>query len=895
MQTIQNSKTLTLVKSTLLAGLSIALIACGGGGSGTGTSNSTTPQVISSNGNDSTPRDTYLNQNDPTMPRSEDVNQFMIEFWDNVAANDRCGQCHDDSHETPFARTDNINDAYDATTPLINRAAPQQSALVTKVAGGHQCWVGSDSACAQILTAWITRWVHSADGTGADSTTIVLEKPDTFAIASTKVLPADPPSGFASGALRGLLQTYCSDCHAPTASTPQQPYFAGSSETGASEWESVRSKLDVQDESRSLADAQSRLVVRLRSEFHNCWDDDMDGAVDCNANALEMLTAIKELISEDIADPVDPTEQGLTISGGMILTEGTVASSGGRFEQHQIAYWNFSTGTGNVAYDISGIEPAMNLSLSGDISWVGGWGIDITSGRAWADTTSSKKIYDSVSLTGEYSVEAWVAPANVTQEEAHIITYANGSNERNFTVGQTLYNYDFYQKTNVDTDGDNNLSTDDDDELLQATLQHIVMTYSQDNGRRIYVNGELADATDQVTPGYLSNWSEGFVFSIGNEPTNNRQWQGMVRMAALHNRELSADQVLQNYDKGVGQKYYLLFDISSLAGITDCWDSYIVFEAAQLDNYAYRFNNPFFARLYEAQSTGDCTSSTAPEQANYSFELTDIRIGINSKVAEVGQAYRNIGRDPAGNADPITIDSASNADGYQQLSDIGTVLAIENGPVEDLFFLSFANINGTSGVITDPGATTVENRIAETESADYGLRTFDEVNASMSAMTGIPITHASISSVYSDVKTQLPTTEIAATFLASHQIAIAQMAITYCDALVNQEAGMSAGARTFFTSFDFTATPAVAFADATARDQIYDPLINLTVGTGLNGQPGNAAIKANFDTLLDGYSGAGEPRSGLLDCGTSCNAERTQTIVKSLCAASLGSGMMLIQ
>ncbi|MDX1694433.1 MAG: hypothetical protein R3208_11770, partial [Ketobacteraceae bacterium] len=103
------------------------------------------------------------------------------------------------------------------------------------------------------------------------------------------------------------------------------------------------------------------------------------------------------------------------------------------------------------------------------------------------------------------------------------------------------------------------------------------------------------------------------------------------------------------------------------------------------------------------------------------------------------------------------------------------------------------------------------------------------------------------------------------------------------------------GDRRFFTSFDFSDLPGTAFADAAARNRVYDPLISLTVGTGLNAQPDVADIKANFDILLDGYFGGGVSRTGLLDCGGSCDATRTQTIVKSLCAASLGSGMMLIQ
>lgn len=875
------------VQLSFVSVLTLVLSACGG--TGTGAENSATPQSGSNNTESISPRQEYFNRSDAEQPEDDDVQAFMLQFWDKVAADNRCGQCHNETHEDPFARTDNINAAYAATLPLINRASPQTSDLVKKVEGGHQCWQSSDSACAQILTRWIQNWMDKGDGSGQSSTAIVLEKPDEIDITSSKVLPATYPDEFTQvGGLHELLTTYCSGCHTEEAPMPIAPYFATSDPQSA--WDAARSRIDVNDENRTLLQAQSRFVVRLRSEFHNCWDD-------CDDDAPEMLAAIQAIAQGIELDEID---ESLRISGGMILTEGTVASSGGRFEQHQIAFWNFSQGSGNVAFDTSGVEPAMNLSLTGT-SWVGGWGIDINpaegqNGRAWADTSSSKKLYDSISISGEYSVEAWVAPDNVTQEEAHIISYANGSDNRNFTIGQTLYSYDFFQKTNVDSEGSNNLSTDADAELLQATLQHVVLTYDRENGRRIYVNGEFSGDEDPVTPGFLTNWDDSYVFSIGNEPTNNRQWRGMVRMAAVHNRALTAEQVLQNYDVGVGQKYFLLFDVTDLVTIDDCYDSYIVFEAAQLDNYAYRFNNPFFARLYEAQpGEGECSDSTPPPQANYTFNVTDIRLGINGKVADVGQAWRNVGRDQEGNQVGFTIDSESNSEGYQQISSVGSTFTLENGPTEDLFFLAFGSINGLAGATTDPAAIDVENPIAESESPDYGLRTFDEVNASMSEMTGIPTTNANVNTVFSEVKTQLPTTELAETFLAAHQIAVAQMAITYCSELVDQEVAQAPGDRRFFTAFDFTDTPANAFVDNVARDRIYDPLITLTIGTNLNDQPGTAQIKANFDTLLDGYTGPGFTRSGLLDCGGSCDATRTQTIVKSLCAASIGSGMMLIQ
>ena len=55
-----------------------------------------------------------------------------------------------------------------------------------------------------------------------------------------------------------------------------------------------------------------------------------------------------------------------------------------------------------------------------------------------------------------------------------------------------MYNYESFNRSTVTDDnnaGEPVVSTEDDDELVQATLQHVVVTYDAVEGRRIYVNG----------------------------------------------------------------------------------------------------------------------------------------------------------------------------------------------------------------------------------------------------------------------------------------------------------------------------------------------------------------------------------------------------------------------
>ena len=116
--------------------------ACGGGAE-------TTENPVTSGG----PPPTYTGP----APATADVQAFKINVWDNLKANNRCGQCHDAGGQAPqFVRQDDVNLAYAAANRIVNLASPRDSRMVQKVAGGHNCWLASNEACADILTTWIT-------------------------------------------------------------------------------------------------------------------------------------------------------------------------------------------------------------------------------------------------------------------------------------------------------------------------------------------------------------------------------------------------------------------------------------------------------------------------------------------------------------------------------------------------------------------------------------------------------------------------------------------------------------------------------------------------------------------------------------------------------------------
>jgi hypothetical protein len=769
-------------------------------------------------------------------PASQDVQAFKLNVWDNLQASNRCGQCHGTGGQAPrFVRNDDINLAYEAANSVVDLANPVDSEMVTKVGGGHNCWLGSDSACADQLTVWIRNWAGQTLGGTRGAP---LQPPPLRDVGSSRSFPAD--SGLFASTVYPVLEEYCSRCHSSAALTPQSPFFAEADVDVA--YAAVRAKIDLD------TPARSRLVVRLRDEFHNCWTD-------CGTAANVMQAAI-----QDFADgvPLTQVDPDLVISKALTLYDGTVASGGSRFDNAAIALYEFKTGTGTVAYDTSGVEPAANLTMSGAVTWVGGWGIDLRGGKAQGTTASSRKLHDLVKATSEYTIEAWVAPANVVQEMAYIVSYSGGTTARNFTLGQTMYDYDFLSRaTTTGANGDPALSTPSADEVLQATLQHVVATYSPVDGRRIYVNGTLATQADPVPAGLFTDWNDTFALVLGNEVSNDRTWQGVIRMVAIHNRALTQPQIQQNFDAGVGERFYLLFSVAHLVNVPQ---SYVMFEASQFDSYSYLFDKPTFISLDRDQD---------PDQ----IRIRGVRIGINGAEARVGQAYAPLDRTVrAAGYEPDT--------GYG-LATIGTVVPLDKGPSADEFFLSFERIGSNNNPFVEPDPDPLPPPPDADPSSEVGLRTFEEISTSMSGMTGVPANNPNVAATYLRVREQLPTVENIEGFLSSHQVGAAQLAIEYCNELVDDGAARAA----YFPGFNFAAPAATAFDTAGERAQVTGPLVARAVGTGLATQPDSAEITAEVDALI----------GRLTACGAGCAADRTEVVVKAACSAVIGSASTLLQ
>ncbi len=830
------------------AGLAAVLAGCSSGGAPTVVNPVTTAPPVS-------------NYTGPAAGNA-DVQAFRINLWENIKGNNRCGSCHGAGGQTPtFARNDDVNLAYQAANTVVNLSLPDQSRLVTKVASGHNCWLQSASACGDTMTVWIRNWAGS---TATGGTQIQLQAPAIREVGGSKSFPASS-AAFASSSLYALVRNAgtanCVRCHASSAATQQQPFFADADVDAA--YAAIKSKINLDNP------AASRLVVRLRDEFHNCW-----GNAGCASNAQTMLDAVTAFADGIPVTNVDPT---LLISKGLTLYDGTVAAGGNRYEAATIAKYEFKTGMGNIAYDTSGVEPALNLTMSGDITWVGGWGLNVRmGGKAQGTAAASQKLSNLVKSTGEFTIEAWANNANVAQEDAFIVSYSAGAMARNATLAQRMYQYEGYTRSDqTGANGNPVLLTRAADEDAQAALQHVVMTFSPVEGRRFYVNGIYTDDVDAQGGGSLADWDDTFALVLGNETSTNRQWEGVLRMVAIHNRALTPTQILQNFEAGVGEKYFMLFNVSHLVTVPD---AYVMLEASQLDSYGLQFTKPTFISL----NSGVTTVSNLP--------IAGLRIGVNGAEAHSGQAYIPLNE---------TIGTGYTAGAGQQMSSVGTVMALERGVVDDMFFISFERIGTNSRPYPDPVVPPPAAPVDLPAEADVGLRTFDEIDATLSQLTGVPQTNTRVRATYTLVKQALPAIEKFGSFGPAQQTVLAQLAMQYCNVMVDDNTLRGA----FFGGLDGTGSGTAVFGtqaspNMTNRDLLINNLVTKAVGTGQAFQVSAAAIR---DELHNGVTdpGTGYVTPGLINrlvsgpTGSSPTGGRT--VMKSACGAVLGSGATLIQ
>ena len=609
---------------------------------------------------------------------------------------------------------------------------------------------------------------------------------------------------------------FCVGCHG----VAQVPTFAVEDVMTAYNVITGQQKVDLQ------VPANSRVYLRAAQDRHNCG-----GEATCDQIAATFLTQIEawSMQAAQSAPPAPPAAQ-VTKSATATFANALEASAA-RADANVIAKFDFDEGTGDTAMDSSGVGTPIMLQLQGT-QWEDGGGLRNVSGKAQASLEHSQKLFNRIDASKAYTVEAWVIPDDTAQDgPARIVSYSIDTGTRNFTLGQNAI---YFQLRNRSQNTSNNgtPALEPLEPQVSTNLQHVVATFDEATGRKVYIDGVLAmaeDTADQL------QWSNDQLLVIGNEATDNRLWKGVLHMVAIHDQALNAAQVKQNFDAGLGDLVTLRFDVAEALGE----GAVIEMLAKQVDANGYLFAEP---TLY-----GNGLTDVA---------VKNLRIAVNDAVPVAAQAFRRI---------DTTVGQAP-----ARLSNLGALIPVAMGIEADQFHLEFEVLGNNVGE-PEPISPPIPPVLpVDEDEPSFGVRSFAQLNDTMSALTGVDQRQNAVRDLYADLLGQLPASNDLLSFSASSQIAIQRLATGYCSALVNNNGACSE----FFGQCSIPANGKEAVAGA-----IFDQF----VGADLATQPDRAAVITELVSVMDD-----------LGCVNGCNNAAGREVLSASCAAVLSSSAVTV-
>ncbi|MEM9742331.1 MAG: LamG domain-containing protein [Pseudomonadota bacterium] len=604
---------------------------------------------------------------------------------------------------------------------------------------------------------------------------------------------------------------FCAGCHGSF----QIPLFAVDNLDDAYAALVTQQKVDLS------VPGNSRVYLRAAIDRHNCG-----GAATCDVVADKFLAAIETWAAQ--AEPAEPPPATAAVSSTVTFADAQEVAIP-RADENAIAKFLFDEGAGDTLTDATG--SGMTLAVTG-MEWLPEGGLRNVNGKAHASTDDSRRLFDSIMATGAYTVEAWVIPDNTAQDgPARIVTFSQGTAQRNFTLGQNAI---YYQLRNRSAGtGDNGTpALEALDPMVNTDLTHVVATFDEASGRKIYINGELALAEDQ--PDTLAWVDNNFAFVLGNETSDDRLWQGVYKLVAIHNAALSDVAVKQNYDAGLGNLTTLRFDVTELLGEP----AMIEMIASPLDSHSYLFAEPRYL--------GEATD----------VPVKNIRIAVNGAIPVASQMFRRV-------------DTVAEVSGWQ-LSPLGAVIPQAMGPEMDQFQLHFELLGTATGDGEASAPPAPLPPLPDTDDQEYGVRSFSQLNDTFSVLTGVPTTNGAVETRFRELRGALPASNELESYAQPQQIAVQRLANEYCGVVANNNGRCT----------DVFGSCEIANGD---QSLVAGRLFDRFVGNDLTNQPMRSSVVDELAALFND-----------LGCATGCNGDTARIALAAACSAALSSGAVTL-
>ena len=233
-----------------------------------------------------------------------------------------------------------------------------------------------------------------------------------------------------------------------------------------------------------------------------------------------------------------------------------VYSSWNRATSGLVVLYTFDEGGGGVIHDVSGVPPALDLTLANPaaVAWDSGRATFLSPTIASSGGPAAK-VFEAATTSNELTVEAWIAPLNTTQNgPARVVTMSADLTNRNFTLGQGLTGslpttlFDFRLRTSsTNANGTPSITTPEGS--ISTSLMHVVYTRTAAGVARLYIDNTIR-GSGSVGGTIAASWNSSYPLALGNELTQDRPWLGAYQLVAIYGRALSAAEVTQNFTAG---------------------------------------------------------------------------------------------------------------------------------------------------------------------------------------------------------------------------------------------------------------------------------------------------------------------------------------------------------
>jgi hypothetical protein len=327
-------------------------------------------------------------------------------------------------------------------------------------------------------------------------------------------------------------------------------------------------------------------------------------------------------------------------AGDQPVDEPTLPPVGTRVTDGLAAFYDFKQGQGREVRDVSGVGDALNLRITNEanVAWTPE-GLQINAPTLITSERPAAKIIRACQQTGEITIEAWLKPANVTQDgPARIVGISNSKTQRNFTLGQGLHGNqpsDLFiarlRTTHTSTNGLPAVMTPPG--TATTSMTHVVYTLTREHQATLYVNGQ--DRGVLLLEGDLSSWDERMPLLLADELSEDRSWLGLFHMVAIYGRALAPAEVLHNYEAGLVPDPPVTAEFTVLPGNEYGVAPHVV-EFDSADSAATAGINSYFWEFGDGQTsnrTNPVYTYAAPGVYTVSLTVTDSN-GLTNQITK---------------------------------------------------------------------------------------------------------------------------------------------------------------------------------------------------------------------------------------------------------------------